>query len=147
MGTGAEHGVHCGAACSYLWRWTSYRYLCSVILVTQSMKITPPYLNVASPTVVNNVGGLLGSRFVRGLFSSCILNDFVPLLFVVNLHAAKVTMNDGYRYGVLRRYSAFYQLRERIATVVRTVTPPFPPKSNIRSATLGLRPADLEARR
>jgi len=45
-------------------------------------------------------------------------------------------MNDGYKYGVLRRYSQFDRLR-----------PPFPPKNNIRSATVGLRPEDLEERR
>lgn len=56
-------------------------------------------------------------------------------------------MNDGYKYGVLRRYSQFDRLRERVAPVLRTVTPPFPPKNNIRSATVGLRPEDLEERR
>lgn len=56
-------------------------------------------------------------------------------------------MNDGYKYGVLKRYSQFDQLRERVAPVVRSVTPPFPPKNNIRSATVGLQPADLEERR
>lgn len=56
-------------------------------------------------------------------------------------------MNDGYKYGVLRRYSQFDQLQERVAPVMRTVTPPFPPKKKIRSATVGLQPADLEERR
>eukprot|EP00752_Nemacystus_decipiens_P006700 g6023.t1 len=59
----------------------------------------------------------------------------------------QVTMNDGYKYGVLRRYSQFDQLRERVAPVVRTVCPPFPPKNKIRSATVGLQQADLEERR
>lgn len=81
--------------------------------------------------------------FLFGFLQQC-RRAILPLF---RTHAAKVTMNDGYKYGVLRRYSAFYQLREHIATVVRTVTPPFPPKSNFRSATLGLRPADLEVRR
>lgn len=59
----------------------------------------------------------------------------------------QVTMNDGCKYGVLRRYSQFDQLRERVAPVLRTVTPPFPPKNSIRSATVGLRPGELEERR
>ncbi|CAN0023662.1 unnamed protein product [Hapterophycus canaliculatus] len=56
-------------------------------------------------------------------------------------------MNDGYKYGVLRRYSQFDQLRERVARVVRTVTPPFPPKHSMRSAFVGFGPAELENRR
>lgn len=60
---------------------------------------------------------------------------------------SQITMNDGYKYGVLRRYSQFDQLRERVARVIRTTTPPFPPKSSIRSSTVGLGPAALEERR
>ncbi|CAB1100167.1 unnamed protein product [Ectocarpus sp. CCAP 1310/34] len=63
------------------------------------------------------------------------------------LFEVQVTMNDGYKYGVLRRYSQFDQLRERVSRVIRTTTPPFPPKCSIRSSTVGLGPADLEERR
>ncbi|CBN77899.1 similar to intersectin 2 [Ectocarpus siliculosus] len=63
------------------------------------------------------------------------------------LFEVQITMNDGYKYGVLRRYSQFDQLRERVSRVIRTTTPPFPPKSSIRSSTVGLGPADLEERR
>lgn len=56
-------------------------------------------------------------------------------------------MNDSYKYGILRRYSQFDQLRERVAPLLRAVTPPFPPKHGVRSATWGLGPAELEERR
>lgn len=59
----------------------------------------------------------------------------------------KITMNDGYKYSVTKRYSQFEQLRESVARLLRAVTPPFPPKHGMRSATVGLGQPELEERR
>lgn len=56
-------------------------------------------------------------------------------------------MNDGYKYSVFKRYSQFDQLRESVARILRAITPPFPPKHGVRSATVGLGQAELEERR
>lgn len=69
----------------------------------------------------------------------------VLLLFCVCFR--QVTMNDGYSYTVRRRYSQFDQLRERVARFLRHVTPPFPPKHGVRSATMGLPANIIEERR
>ena len=55
-------------------------------------------------------------------------------------------MNDDYKYVVLRRYSQFDQLRERVARTVRIVTPPFPPKFG-QASIVGLSPADIANRK
>lgn len=59
----------------------------------------------------------------------------------------QITMNDGYKYSVTKRYSQFEQLRESVARLLRAVTPPFPPKHGMRSATVGLGQPELEERR
>lgn len=61
--------------------------------------------------------------------------------------SGKVTMHDGYKYTVMKRYSQFEHLRESVARLLRAFTPPFPPKHGMRSATVGLGHAELEERR
>ncbi|CAM9829316.1 unnamed protein product [Ascophyllum nodosum] len=62
-------------------------------------------------------------------------------------YEVQVTMNDDYKYVVLRRYSQFDQLRERVAEMVRVVSSPFPPKLGFRASFGGLSPADIENRK
>lgn len=70
---------------------------------------------------------------------------FPTLCFFIDLD--QVTMNDGYKYAVTRRYSQFDELRVRVLPVLRVVTPSFPPKHGVRSAVVGLGPDGIEERR
>lgn len=74
-------------------------------------------------------------------------DDHLKLLRCFGFPREKVTMTDGYKYTVMRRYSQFDQLGARVTPHIRMALPPFPPRHGWRSATVGLRPEDLEERR